>query len=164
MDVLKLKPGYELVFTVTDYYDGPRKGIANYQGQPHLYECIFDETADNYSESFLLTPLDSNSFQLAVEDWEIWRRWEDAFHAGKADKRTHPALPHEARRHAELKQFLDKSLISDPPKAVTRIGQFDVLGESSLPRGVVRPLQVKWTESSPQRDAGERRPDLRGYQ
>jgi hypothetical protein len=163
MDALKLKPGYELVFTVTDYYDGPRKGIANYQGQPHLYDCIFDETADNYSESFLLTPLDSNSFQLAMEDWEIWRRWEDAFHLGKADKSTHPALPHEARRHAELKQILDKSLVTDPKKAVTRMGQFDVLGESKLPRGVVRPLQVKWTEPLLHRDTGERRPDLRGY-
>ncbi len=92
---------------------------------------LFDETADSYSESFLLTPLDSESFQLAMEDWEIWRRWEDAFHSGKADISTHPALPHEARRHAELKQTLDKSLVTDPQKAVTRIGQFDVLGKSS---------------------------------
>ena len=163
MNAIKLKPGYELVFTVTDYYDGPRKGIANYQGHPHLYECIFDETADNYSESFLLTPLDSNSFQSAMEDWEIWRRWEDAFHSGKADKRTHPALPHEATRHAELKQILDKYLVTDPQKAVTRIGRFDVLGESRLPRGVIRTLQVKWTEPSLRRDTGERCTDLRGY-
>jgi hypothetical protein len=37
-----LQPGYECVFTVTDYYDGPRKGIANYNGRPHFYECVFD--------------------------------------------------------------------------------------------------------------------------
>lgn len=163
MDALKLKLGYELVFTVTDYYDGPRKGIANYQGKPHLYECIFDETADNYSESFLLTPLDLESFQLAMEDWEIWRRWEDASHSGKADESTHPALPHEAKRHAELKQILDKSLVTNLQKAVTRIGQFDVLGKSNLPRGALRPLQVKWTEPSLHRGTGERRPSLRGY-
>jgi hypothetical protein len=36
MDALELKPGYEMVFTVTDYCDGPRKGIANYQDKPHL--------------------------------------------------------------------------------------------------------------------------------
>jgi hypothetical protein len=163
MDNVKLKLGYELVFTVTDYYDGPRKGIANYQGRPHLYECIFDKTADDYSESFLLTALDLKSFQLAMEDWEIWRRWEDAFHSGKANKSSHPALPHEAKRHAELKQILDKSLVTDPQKAVTRIGQFDALRKSNLPRGIVRPLQVKWTEPPLHRDTGGRRPDLRGY-
>jgi len=163
MDTVRLKPGYELVFTVADYYDGPRKGIANYQGKPHLYECIFDEAADNYSEFFLLTPLDSESFKLAMEDWEIWRHWEDAFHSGKVDKSTHPALPHEARRHAELKQILDKSLLTDPQKAVKRIGHFDVLGKSSLPKGVLPTLQVKWNEPSPDIDTGERRPNLRGY-
>jgi len=29
MDALEMKPGYEMVFTVSHYYDGPRKGIAN---------------------------------------------------------------------------------------------------------------------------------------
>jgi hypothetical protein len=147
MDDLNLKPGYELVFTVTDYYDGPRKGIANYQGKPHLYDCIFDAAADDYSESFLLTPLDSELFRLAMEDWEIWQRWESAFHQGKADKDTHPALPSESSRHVELKQILDKVLVTDPRKAFTRIGQFIVLGKPNLPPGVIRPLQVEWSES-----------------
>jgi len=34
-----LKPGYEQVFTVTDYYDGPRKGIANYTRTDFNAEC-----------------------------------------------------------------------------------------------------------------------------
>ncbi len=33
-----LKLNYEQVFTVLDYYDGPRSGIANYNGAPHFYE------------------------------------------------------------------------------------------------------------------------------
>jgi hypothetical protein len=138
---------YEPVFTVTDYWDGPRKGIANYQGEPHFYECIFDVAADDYSESFLLTPLDPEFFQLAMEDWEIWQRWESAFHQGKADKDTHPALAPESSRHLELKQILDKALVTDPQRAFTRIGKLIVVGEPNLPPGVSRPLQVKWTES-----------------
>jgi hypothetical protein len=39
----ELKPGYERVFAVTDYHDGPRKGIANYQGEPHFYECLLNK-------------------------------------------------------------------------------------------------------------------------
>jgi hypothetical protein len=75
MNSEELKPGYEYVFTVTEYFDGPRKGIANYQGNPHFYECIFDEVKDDYSGVFQLTPLDSETLKLAMEDWEIWRRW-----------------------------------------------------------------------------------------
>ena len=145
----KLKPGYDFVFTVTDYHDGPRKGIANYQGRPHFYEGIFDEARDGYLELFRLTPLDAETFRLAMEDWNIWRRWEFAFHAGNADTNTHPALPHEADRHAELKRILDESLVTDSQKAVTLAGRFELVDEPSLPGGVSQPLQVKWIAPQP---------------
>ena len=142
-----LKPGYERVYTVVDYYDGPRKGIADYRGKPHLYECIFDEAKGNYSNSFLLAPLDSETFRLAMEDWAIWERWELAYHTAKTDLSTHPALPHESERHKELAGTLEKLLVVDAAKAVTRIGYFEATGGEALPKGVVRPLQVKWTEA-----------------
>jgi len=160
MEDPKLEPGHEIVFTISDYYDGPIKGIANYQGKPHFYECIFDESAGYFSESFLLTPLNSETFLLAMEDWEIWRRWEVAFHSGKANLNTHPALPPDANRHAELKRVLEKSLVSDPLKAITRIGQFRGLGESNLRPGVLRPLQVKWSNPTLLPDNYEMHPDL----
>lgn len=141
-----LKPGYQRVYTVLDYYDGPRKGVADFRGKPHLSECIFDESKGNYSESFLLTPLDAESFRFALEDWAIWQRWELAYHTGKADLSTHPALPHESERHQELQRILEKVLVVDPTKAVTRIGHFEALVGETLPKGVLRPLQVKWTE------------------
>ena len=141
-----LKPGYECVFTVTDHYGGPRKGIASYRGEPHFYKCLFNEAKDGYSEVFLLTPLDAETFQLAMEDWSIWRRWEGAFQAGQSDTSTHPALPHEAARHANLKRILDRSLVTDPQKALTKVGRFEVAGEPSLPKSVLRPMQVRWTE------------------
>jgi len=119
MSSTDLKPGYERVYTVTDYYDGPRKGIADYRGKPHLYECVFDESKDNYSESFLLAPLDTEAFRLAIEDWAIWQRWEIAYHAGKTDLNTHPALPHESERHKELEGILETVLVIDPAKAMT---------------------------------------------
>ena len=142
----ELRPGYETVFTITDYYDGPRKGIANYQGNPDLFESIFDEAKDGYSDVFRLTPPDKVSFQLAMEDWEIRRGWEIAFHDIKTDIISHPALPHEAGRHAELKRILDNVLVTDLPRAISRIGVFEVLGTSGLPNGGIRPLQVKWIQ------------------
>lgn len=141
-----LQPGYERVFTVTDYYDGPRKGIANYNGHPHFYECVFDEAKDDYSELFRLTPLDGEIFRLAIEDWQIWERWQLAFLGGKATMDSHLALPEDAARHAELRIFLEKSLVTDPAKAILRIGEFKIYGESDLPKGAIRPLQVTWIE------------------
>lgn len=144
----QLSPGYERVFTVYDYYDGPRSGIADFLGKPHLYECVFDEKEGGYSNLFRLTPIGEETFRLALEDWEIWQRWEHPFHAGEAAINTHPALPKDARRHAELKRILDKVLVTDPKTATTRVGQFDVLGgRRALPKGVLTPLQVEWTHS-----------------
>ena len=141
-----LKTGYELVYTVLDYYDGPRKGIANYKGTPHLYECIFDESKDDYTDSFRLAAIDSHTFQLAMEDWAIWKRWELAFHTGKVGISTHPALPNERERETELNGILQKVLVIDPAKAMTCIGHFEVLDSPVLTKGVQRPLQVKWSE------------------
>ena len=147
MDSADLKPGYERVYTVVDYYDGPRKGMADYQGRPHLYECIFVEGKDAYTDLFRLSPIDPETFRLAMEDWAIWKRWERAYHAGEADVNTHPALPHERERHEELERMLADLLVVDPAKAVTRIGHFEAAGGETLPMGVIRPLQVKWTKS-----------------
>lgn len=146
MSSAELKPQYERVYTVSDYYDGPRKGVANFEGQPHLYDCIFDEAKGNYSDSFLLMPIDTESFRLAVEDWAIWQRWELAYHTGKADLSTHPALPNERRRHDELQAILQNALVIDPKKSITRVGHFKPIGNEPLPRGVMRQLQVEWSE------------------
>jgi hypothetical protein len=146
MDGEELRPGYETVFTVTDYSGRPRKGIANYHGTPHLYEYVSNEAKDDDSELFRLTPLNAEIFQLAMEDWEIWRRWLVAFYERKADISTRPALAGDIRRHEELKRILGEALIFDPQKTILRIGRFEVLAEPSIPGRVIRQLQVKWIQ------------------
>ena len=140
----QLRAGYERVFTVTDYYDGPRRGIADYRGRPHFYDCVFDSKNDEYSDLYLLTPLEQTAFELALEDWEIWCRWEMAFHQGKTSLDTHPCQPQDRSRHEELAETLRGALKTNPDTALKRIGQFKVLGTPNLPKGVLRPLQVKW--------------------
>ena len=140
--------GSEVVHTVTDYYDGPRKGIANYQGIPHFYECEFGAANDDYSDRYQLTPIDEQLFQLALEDWGIWKRWEAAYYAGKTGLETHPALPEDRSRHEELAIILDNGLQSSS-SAIVRIGKFSPLGDLKLPSGVLRPLQVEWTVPDP---------------
>ena len=141
-----LKDGFELVFTVEDSYDGPRKGIANYQSKPHLYDCMFDEKKQNYSDRYQLTPLDEKSFDLALEAWNIWRRWEMAFSQGETTLDTHPALPHEGERYSQLQKILEPLLVTDVRKAIVRTGYFEARQGPALPKGVTAPLQVKWAE------------------
>jgi hypothetical protein len=81
--VVDLKSGYDEVFTVTEYCDGPRQGIADFKGRPHFYDCVFSDTNDDYTDVYRLTPISPEVSGLAKEDWVIWRKWESAFHAGK---------------------------------------------------------------------------------
>src|SRR5687768_8510315 len=42
---------FERVYTVTDYWDGPREGIADFQDVPHLYRSIFLKEDDEASRA-----------------------------------------------------------------------------------------------------------------
>jgi len=143
-DIEKPGPETETVFTVTDYWDGPLQGIANHEGKPHFYERIFDEASDDYSDLYRLTPINESTFRFAMEAWNIWRRWEAAFHAGNTSQETHPALPEDRARHEELRQVLTNALESSP-NAIVQKGNFSVLEHADTPKGVMHPLQVLWT-------------------
>jgi hypothetical protein len=146
-DETSLAPVSETVFTVACYYDGPRQNIANYQGAPHFYEWLFEEGDDEYFYWYQLTPIDEPTFRLAMEDWAIWRKWQAAFHEGKAALSSHPALPEDRARHEELQLVLCEKLVTDPDRAITRIGKFEAVNPG-LPKGVPRDLRVKWSLQS----------------
>jgi len=147
MTVTELQPGYEEVFTVLDYYDGPRKGVANLKGLPHFYDCIFDEANDEYSDLYHLTPISQRIFELAKEDWAIWKRWESAFHSGKATHESHPALPLDRARHEEIRSILDSALTTDTAVCAIQHGSFERIGSGEYAKGVKRPVQVRWTDA-----------------
>lgn len=105
-----LNSSFERVYTMTDYYDGPRGGIASFRGRPHVYESMFADARDAYSDVFELRPVDDETFRLALEDWEMWLRWEDAFARGATSIETHPALPVDRARHDELAPLLASRL------------------------------------------------------
>ena len=103
----RVNPMHQQVFTVPDWYDGPRGGIANYEGKPHLFQSLFKDIGSEYEEDvFLLWPISPEAMALAREDWEIWRRWEKAFHAKDTSKETHPALPEDRARYEQLQPLL----------------------------------------------------------
>jgi hypothetical protein len=100
----------ERVYTINEWYDGARKGIADYHDQPHYYECLPWEESPQTADTYALTPLDERTFRLALEDWAIWQRWQAAFQAGTTTEATHPALPEDHERHLVLKDLLRERL------------------------------------------------------
>ena len=138
------KSGFEEVFTVTDYYDGPRGGIANFNGKPHLYECIFGD--NDYTNTYWLTPVSHEVFLLALEDWAIWKRWERAFHEGEVKQDSHPALPAERDRHSFFQSLLDEKLKTDKEQCIIRAGAFGRADTEKVTPNVLVKLVVRWSE------------------
>jgi hypothetical protein len=140
---------FERVYTVHDYYDGPRSGVADYAGRPHHYSCGWDEAADDYAESFALVAIDEGLLHVALEQWRIWKEWEAAFYRGERDRDSHPALPGQDARYAELDREFQVKLAALPVSLHAR-AMFRVRPEQEgLPRGVIREMEVEWTPCSP---------------
>jgi hypothetical protein len=133
-----METDYEYVHTLTDFWDGPRGGIAQFHGKPHVYESLFDQTADDWTDVFLLQPIDDETLRLALEDWAIWKRWEMAYDAGLTTTETHPALPADRPRHEQLQAILSARLQVDPATAIRAKGEFQA-------HDVEDSLLVRWT-------------------
>lgn len=49
---------WDRVYTINDYYDGPRLGIADVDGVPHIYEAEFDYSSDEYGDAYFVSAID----------------------------------------------------------------------------------------------------------
>lgn len=65
------EPVYEPVLTVHDWWDGPRAGVANFGGKPHLYISSWDDAAEDWSEVYTLAPLEPNQIMATIESTHV---------------------------------------------------------------------------------------------
>lgn len=141
---------FERVYTVYDFYDGPRAGFADFEGVPHAYRSIWRDDLDDWDpdDRFALSPVASDVLTLALEDWAIWRRWEEAYYAGEVPLSEHPALPADAARHHELAPIVERALEIDHSRRRIAIGEFrtrdGVRGAADIPTSRAT-LEVRWT-------------------
>lgn len=96
----------EHVFVETEWYDGPRAGIANVNGLPHRFASQWDEQEDEYLGTFLVWPVHPEELLLEQEQWQIFVRWNDQYEAGTASTDTHPGNPGTNARWDELDALL----------------------------------------------------------
>jgi hypothetical protein len=130
---------WETVYTVHDYFDGPRNGIADYGGIAHAYKCAWDADLDDWSEGFLLSPISDEQLATVKEEWSDWRRYQAKQRAGELRScDEHPALAEDRRRHDQLRQAVEDALRVTESIAVRAIPDF---------RGTIEPeydFEVRW--------------------
>jgi hypothetical protein len=137
---------YEKVFTIWEYWDGPRTGLANYRGTPHAYFCEWSESDDDYADTFTLAPVSAEVLSLALEQWTIFRGWEAAFHRGEVSEETHPGLPGQNERYSELEAVLSEQ-VKASAATIRSIAIFRAApNQSAMPKGVMRDLEVEWQD------------------
>jgi hypothetical protein len=116
---------WDRVHTVNGYYDGPRLGIADVDGVPHIYEAEFDHSSDEYSGTYFVSPVDESLLALVLEDWQIWLRWDSAFKRGEVSVDSHPALPEDRERHENLRIAIGDRLMVDRAQAKYMKARFE---------------------------------------
>lgn len=143
---------FERVYTVNDWYDGPRMGFADCGGVPHAYRSIWRDDLDDWDPEgrFVLCPVTPDVLERALEDWAIWQRWEDAYYAGRTTDATHPALPADQPRHAELAPIIERALEVDAASALVAIGEFRAKHAPDKIRTLGRlvELEARWTPAN----------------
>jgi|SRR3982751_1550579 hypothetical protein len=124
------------LLTVHDYYDGPRLGIAEWNGVPYIYEAEFDHSTDEYGDTYFLSPVDPSLLSLVMEDWGIWLRWEAARKRNEVEAEPHGILAVDAERSAVIKAAIGDRLKSDPLnrcrlRATFKSGEDEVIWEDA---------------------------------
>ena len=118
-------PDREEVHFVIDYWDGPREGVADYRGTPHYFRSVFDEKRDEWSDVFILSQLDQDTYRLLVESKQIWQRWKEAYETGATTFDSHPALREDANPSKELDEIIGRKIELDPITAIRLKGSFE---------------------------------------
>ncbi|HEV7573353.1 MAG TPA: hypothetical protein VGQ21_17785, partial [Thermoanaerobaculia bacterium] len=108
-----------------------------------VYERIFDNVGDDWTDRFRLTPIGGDVLESAIEAWGIWSRWFAAHKAGKTPAGTHPALPEEREHFFHLKSLVDNAVSKNESRSFVAYGEFSG-GESGILAGDLQSLNVVW--------------------
>ena len=127
---------------MTDWYDGPRRGVAIVSNRPHVYVSCWTNIDSDDDDVFLLSQISDETLSLAIEDWQIWERWSLAHKNGLVTAETHPCLPQERERHLALKQALKNLLVLNEQTmfAATAVFQYNSDRGDGTPR-----MLAEWT-------------------
>ena len=131
---------WETVYTVHDYFDGPRNGIASYRGLPHAFKCEWSYEADEWGREFLLSPIAPEQLSATLEQRSIWQRYLATSRQGALGPGyQYPALACDRARYEQLNAVVEQALLVDEAMALRAVPEFRRVTESS------DAFEVRWT-------------------
>lgn len=139
-----IRAGHDRVHVETDWYDGPRSGVADVEGIPHYFESLFDDVQDDYSELYCVWPITPWALELERESWRIFSAWNARFKAGEANLDSHPGSGGVDERYDEIARLLhDQRQVPIDARRVTATWTILRDAERSAPGGP--DYVVRWT-------------------
>lgn len=90
--------GFERVHVESEWYDGPRAGVADVGGEPHYFHGT--------DEEFEVWPASPDALAMEREQWAIFVRWNQRYEAGTAATDSHPGHGGIDARYDELEGLL----------------------------------------------------------
>lgn len=93
--------GFEPVYTVSDWYDGPREGLAVINGVPHYFEG-WDFDPRDAADEYFVWPASEAAVAMEREQWAIYVAYE----VSDAGREMHPAHGGVDARYDELNVLL----------------------------------------------------------
>lgn len=135
---------FEHVFVENEWYDGPRAGIANVNGQPHRFVSQFDEEDDEYLGTFLVWPVNAKEFALEQEQWQIFVAWNELYEAGAVGTDSHPGHPGTNARWDELTSLLAPKRQPAPANAQRAKAHFAHVEQRKRYESIGPAYQLSW--------------------
>jgi len=133
------------VYTIDDWYDGPRTGFAEYRGAPHHYRSLYLDYDDWDAEEdrLELIPVSADVLAAALEADAIYRRWNAARERGEvtwaagSPLSEFGALPEDRGRYGIVRATIVRYAEPGHPEAFIVRGKFE--------RGFKR---IQWRDDS----------------
>ena len=126
-----------------DWYDGPRSGVADYDGRPHYFESQWADIDHIDEDWFKLSPISQEVFELELEREHLWDKYAAASAIGILGPEHHPFLPSDRPRGEELIQILEKTLKIDEAQQMLSKAEFAPINEQSR-QDIKARMMVKW--------------------
>jgi len=138
----------ETVHIVLDFFDCPRSGVADYQGNPHYFSCDWDEATGDYGHSFSLFPINDQFMEIALAQLEISQQGVLAFSSGIYSANTNVGHRDIDQHYNQLQQLIDAFIKVLPASQIHLNGNFQRLqNDTELLQGVKRPFRVLWSSA-----------------
>jgi hypothetical protein len=139
-----MNDAFEAVHTVEDYYDGPRSGVADFEGAPHYYRSIYLDGSrwDADEDRFELSPVTPEVVVAACELAAVFGRWDLVLQSIPGftwSDEEFGALPEERTRRRELETFLESGYA-----AAVKVSRVLVHGEFVACDRSRSRLKVRW--------------------